>query len=107
MIDNQINIGQFVAAEIVVILIMTSVEKLILSMETIYDVLTALEKIGTVTDLPLDSDDGVYFEKRPGFPGMEVSLKNLTFQYQEEKEPLLHGLDLHIKPGEKLCNKWV
>ena len=51
VIDQQMNIGQFVAAEIVILLIVNSVEKAILSFETIYDVLTALEKIGQVIDL--------------------------------------------------------
>ena len=46
VIENQINIGQFVAAEIIVILVIASVEKLILTMESVYDVLTAIEKIG-------------------------------------------------------------
>ena len=45
VIENEINIGQFVASEIVIILIVNSAEKLILTMEPIYDVLTAVEKI--------------------------------------------------------------
>ena len=48
VIDNQINVGQFVASEIVIILIVNSAEKLILTMEPIYDVLTAVDKISTV-----------------------------------------------------------
>lgn len=56
VIENQIGIGQFVAAEIVILLITSSVEKIILNLETVYDVLTALEKIGSVTDLNLEED---------------------------------------------------
>ena len=40
--EQQMNIGQFVAAEIIIILIINSVEKLIKSLDSIYDVLTAL-----------------------------------------------------------------
>ena len=57
--NQQMNIGQFVASEIIIILVLASVEKLILSMETIYDVLTSIEKIGTVTDIPLEPNTGV------------------------------------------------
>ena len=39
------NIGQFVASEIIILMILGAVEKLIGSLETIYDVLTSLEKI--------------------------------------------------------------
>ena len=59
VLNQQMNIGQFVAAEIVIILLLNSIEKLILSFETIYDVLTGLDKIGYFTDLPLENDTGL------------------------------------------------
>ena len=52
------NIGQFVAAEIIIILVMSSVEKLITGLESFYDVLTSLEKIGQVVDKELEPQDG-------------------------------------------------
>ena len=58
VIQNEINVGQFVASEIVIILIINSAEKLILTMEPIYDVLTAVEKMSTVTNIPLEEDQG-------------------------------------------------
>jgi len=54
VIDNQINIGQFVAAEIVILLIIGSAEKLIFTLDVVYDTLTGVEKIATVTDLEQD-----------------------------------------------------
>lgn len=63
VLQNEINIGQFVAADIVVILVISSVEKMIVTMETIYDVLTALDKLGYVTDLPLEDNSGLSFER--------------------------------------------
>ena len=51
VIQQQMNIGQFVAAEIIILLVINSVEKIIIGLETFYDVLTAVEKIGQVTDL--------------------------------------------------------
>ncbi|MDX5320663.1 MAG: hypothetical protein LPK45_06160 [Bacteroidota bacterium] len=58
VLDGQINLGQFIAAEIVIILIMGSVEKLLLSMEGIYDVLTAVEKVAKVPEQEIDSPEG-------------------------------------------------
>jgi len=103
VIDNQINIGQFVAAEIVVILIMASVEKLILSMETIYDVLTALEKLGTVTDLPLEREEGLPADKIDQGKGLRILLENLTYQFPEAEVPALKDIKLEIASGERLC----
>jgi len=103
VIDNQINIGQFVAAEIVVILVMASAEKLILSMETIYDVLTGLEKLGTVTDLPLETNSGHLSDRDSVQAGMEVMMEDLSYQFHDSDKPTLDAMSLSIRPGERLC----
>lgn len=103
VIDNQINIGQFVAAEIVVILIMASAEKLILSMEVIYDVLTGLEKLGTVTDLPLEDKKGHRFNGHPVKEGMSVMMEDLSYQFPDSDQLTLDKLSLSIKSGERIC----
>ncbi len=51
LIAKQINIGQFVAAEIVIILTISAIEKLIIKLDVVYDALTSLDKIGHVLDL--------------------------------------------------------
>src|SRR5690606_8387376 len=38
VIDQQINLGQFIAAEIIIILILNSIEKIIMSLDSIYDI---------------------------------------------------------------------
>lgn len=53
VIDQQMNLGQFVAAEILILLILGAVEKIIQLLETVYDVFTSLEKLGQVQDLPM------------------------------------------------------
>lgn len=58
VINQQMNIGQFVAAEIIILLVISSVEKLITGLESIYDVLTSLEKIGQVVDKDLEPQGG-------------------------------------------------
>lgn len=54
VVSRQMTIGQFVAAELVIVLITSAVDKLSTSIETVFDLLTAVEKLGNVTDLPLD-----------------------------------------------------
>ncbi len=104
VMDNQINIGQFVAAEILVIFIVDSVEKLILLHETGYDVLTATEKIGQVSDLPLEREDGVRVEDFcDSHQPFSVELRNLSYQYDDAPEPVLKGLTFSIKPGERVA----
>ena len=54
VLNQKMNIGQFVAAEIIILLVINSVEKIIVGLETLYDVLTAVEKIGQVSDLQIE-----------------------------------------------------
>ncbi|TXB64492.1 peptidase domain-containing ABC transporter [Phaeodactylibacter luteus] len=103
VIQNQINIGQFVAAEIVVILVLNSVEKLILTMDTIYDVLTGLEKLGAVVDLPIEGEEGTRFEQIDTGTGIEVTLENLQFRFADATKNTLDNLSLSIKPNERIC----
>ncbi len=104
VIDNRINIGQFVAAEIVVILILASVEKLILSMDTVYDVLTAIDKLGFVLDLPLENEDGISVEDLEfTADGLSLEVKNLSYQYPNSRGITLEKISLNIQAGEKIC----
>lgn len=103
VMSNQINIGQFVAAEIVVLLVVNSVEKLILSMETIYDVLTAVEKLGSVTDLPIEGTSGILFDDIDTGQGMDVQVHNLSYSFDDSEEPVLKNLNFAVKSGERIC----
>lgn len=103
VIDNQINIGQFVASEIVIISIITSIEKLMLTMDTVYDTLTALEKLGIVTDLPVESEKGLPFEKIDTGEGMNLSVQELYFKYEDAPKPTLNNLSFEITAGEKVA----
>ena len=103
VIENQISIGQFVAAEIIVILILNSVEKLILSMDTVYDVLTGLEKIGFVTDLPLERAGGADFNEITDQESISVELEDVTFQFDDATRPTLDSVSLKIPARERIC----
>ncbi len=103
VISKEINVAQFVASEIVIILVMSSTEKLITSMETIYDVLTALDKIGYVTDIPLEKIEGISFEKKDTDLGMQINIRDLHYQYPYAEFPAINGINLDIKPNEKVC----
>lgn len=100
VIEQQMNIGQFVAAEIVILLIVNSVEKLTLSFETIYDVLTSLEKIGQVTDLELEKDGGLKTDYKK--EGMAVNIGNIFYSYPGESKLTINNISLDINPGENV-----
>ena len=102
VINQQMNIGQFVASEIIIILVLASVEKLILSMETIYDVLASIEKIGYVTDIPLEQDTGAKMSMEEK-EGLSIHLNKLSYRFAEEDKDMLKDIELSINSGEKVC----
>ena len=102
VLNQQMNIGQFVASEIIIILILNSIEKLILSMETIYDVLTAIEKIGMVTDIPLEDNEGI-FVPREETRQISVEMTDLSYHSPFSNKAVLKDLNFRIAPGEKIC----
>lgn len=68
VIDQQMNLGQFVAAEVLILLLLGAVEKMIKTMETLYDVMTTLEKLGEVQDLPMTFEEPAPSTKSEIFP---------------------------------------
>lgn len=103
VINQQMNIGQFVASEIIIILVLASVEKLILSMETIYDVLTAIEKIGLVTDLELEKYQGEKLDETGD--GLNIKAKNLSYSINlfNNKEAILNNIEFNMSSGSSMC----
>jgi ABC-type bacteriocin/lantibiotic exporter with double-glycine peptidase domain len=104
VMQQLMNIGQFIAAEIIILVVMASVEKLIMSFETIYDVLTALEKIGQVTDMELETgqEQGIDLGQHCTQGGVGLDLEKVNFTYPGNQRPTLHDLSLNVKCGEKI-----
>lgn len=100
VISRQISLGQFVASELIIVAVLAGVEKLILSMESIYDILTSAEKAGHVTDLPLEDNGGNALP--PSTKGMSVTLRDITYRYQPGSRPVLREASATVKPGERV-----
>ncbi len=100
LVSNEINVGQFAAAEIVILTVLASVEKLINSLDKMYDILTSVEKLGKVIDKPLEAAGTLQLTEKD--KGLAVAMKNLSFSYNQTKE-ILHHISFTVKPGEKVC----
>ena len=101
LVNEQLNIGQFIAAEIVILIVMASVEKLIGNLDNVYDVLTSVEKLAKLTDNPTEVT-GEYRDSSFRQGGMSIVVKDLCFGYEPSKL-ILENISFSIKPGEKLC----
>jgi len=101
MLKQQLNVGQFIAAEIVILTIINSVEKLISNLDSVYDVLTAVEKIEQLTDKETETGGTVIFPDTA--EGMSVTLKETSFTFPDAKEPAISNISFSVKAGEKAC----
>lgn len=101
VVERQMNIGQFVASEIIVLLIMGAIEKLIFSIEVIYDVLTSLEKLGQVTDAELEKD-GKLMSMEQIEEGVNISLEDVDFHFPGELTLVLKDVSFEVGKGEKV-----
>jgi ABC-type bacteriocin/lantibiotic exporter with double-glycine peptidase domain len=102
VMEQEMNIGQFVAAEIVIVMIINSVEKLIRNLEVVYDVLTAIEKVAQVTDLELEKADGLDLSENCNDTGLSIKLNDVNFKYPGSKYETLKGISLDIKQNERV-----
>ncbi len=102
LINDQISIGQFVAAEVIIVLVVNSVEKLILSLETVYDTLVAVEKLGHVMDLELEHHSPSEKIVVANPEGLKYCMKDVVFHPQDAEEPILKGVSLTVQPGKKV-----
>jgi ABC-type bacteriocin/lantibiotic exporter with double-glycine peptidase domain len=100
LVDQQINIGQFIAAEIVILTVIGSVEKLIMNLDKVYDVLTSVQKLNKVTESEVEVE-GTALMSDTG-KGVSIDFHNVSFQYQDGIQAL-RGMELHVTPGQKVC----
>lgn len=101
LIDNQISIGQFVAAEVIIILIVSSVEKIILSLDAVYDTLTATEKIGQIMDIPMERQEGTEKFLQTNNESLQFQIRNLSFRSKNTTQEILEDVSFELKPGDK------
>jgi ABC-type bacteriocin/lantibiotic exporter with double-glycine peptidase domain len=100
VLSQEMNIGQFVAAEIIILLVIGSVEKIILGLETFYDVLTSVEKIGVVTDMVLEQEST--HEVTSCFTSLTLEIDNVGFKFPNSNSLILKDINLEIKPADKI-----
>lgn len=100
VLNQQMNIGQFVAAEIIILLVINSVEKIIVGLETFYDVLTSVEKIGLITDLK--TEETMVNEPNYCFTNISLETENVKFKFPDSNDNVIEAINLKIEPSEKI-----
>jgi ABC-type bacteriocin/lantibiotic exporter with double-glycine peptidase domain len=106
VINRQLTLGQLVAAELIVTIVVTSFVKLIKSLETYYDLMAATDKLGQLIDLPIEHEGGeslpAVTELPNGRRGGGVVFRDVQFDYPDGRR-VFENLSFEIKPGERIA----
>ncbi|WP_445453841.1 peptidase domain-containing ABC transporter [Flavobacterium sp. 25HG05S-40] len=100
VLNQKMNIGQFVAAEIIILLVINSVEKIVIGLETLYDVLTAVEKIGQITDLEIEEAHS----KKADFcyTNIQLDVESMSYRFPDAANYVLEKINLTINQSDKI-----
>ena len=98
VIKRQLTLGQLVAAELVVAAVSKSFVKLGKHLESFYDLVASVHKIGILVDLPLEA---VHDGRPAGTGPASVRLREVACELGDGR-PGLRDLDLEIAAGERV-----
>ena len=87
VIERQLTLGQLVAAELVVAAVVAGISKLAKHLESYYDLLASMDKLGMLTDLPVESEGADAL--RPSIEPASAAVRTPTF-------------DARFPPGERV-----
>ncbi len=95
VMNGQLSLGQLVASEIVILLILSATDKLVQYLESGYDLLAAVDKVHQVLRFEQERVDGTSLPDITH--GLHLKCHNITFGYRPEKNVVQH-LSLNLPP---------
>jgi ABC-type bacteriocin/lantibiotic exporter with double-glycine peptidase domain len=99
VIQGELTLGQLVAAELIVVVIVGSFAKLGKHMESFYDLMASMDKLGHLFDLTTEPHDKS-FHLREGTPAA-LSVCNVSLHVDHES--VLHDLNFQVEPGSSVA----
>jgi ABC-type bacteriocin/lantibiotic exporter with double-glycine peptidase domain len=103
VISGQLSLGQLVAAELIVAVVVGSFAKLGKHMESFYDLMASIDKLGTLLDLPIERTDGLLSSPATGVgTSSGIVVRDVSYVLPDGRE-ILHKLSLVISPGDRVA----
>lgn len=104
LVSQQINVGQFIAADIVIIAIIASIEKLITNLDSVYDALVSVEKLSVIVEADTEQSGNLLLPQKN--EGVHLQFNSVSFAYSDSV-PVLNNISFSINAGQILQLKGV
>ena len=101
MSERKLSVGQLAAAELIVSSVVTGVAKFSKQLDAWYDLVTAVDKLGHLVELPTDRSDGAPLpatDRRP----LGLEFVDVEYRY-EDAPPTVQGVHLQVAPGARVA----
>jgi putative ABC transport system ATP-binding protein len=98
VIRGEINIGQFVAAELIIFGVLGSVMRLVNKLSDFYDLLAALDKISVIEDFPQEPNGEVVLDQ----PIQHLNVNAISFAYHPRVQAL-PPLGFQLSQGQSMA----
>lgn len=102
VVDQQISLGQFVASELVLFLILNAVQDLVGHLESTYDAFVGIEKLSQIFTPPTEKVSGIILPPKKAY---SIRIRDLNFIAQKytPSHVILREVNMDIRAGEKVC----
>jgi putative ABC transport system ATP-binding protein len=101
VISKQLTLGQLVAAELIVTVIVGAFAKLGKHLDNFYDLMAAVDKLGALFDLPTERKNGELADEAP--LGARIQVYDVSYKYAQAPTATLKGVNFSVQPGERVA----
>jgi len=99
VVEKRLSLGQFVASELVLFLMLGAIQNLVANLDALYDALVGIDKLNQLFQVPEEKTLGARLLGKTA--GLRIQVSNLSVT--SFKSYILRDISFTIEPGEKVC----
>lgn len=98
VVNGQLSLGQLVASELIILMIVSALEKIMGKLESWYDLLTALDKVNYIDQFEIERNNGINVSKN--LNGAEIVCEDIVFSYTPDRR-IFDKVNIKIETGSR------
>ena len=99
---GQLSLGDFTAYLLYATVLLNSIRRIVEFTEQFQQGMTGIDRFFEVLDAPIDITDAEGAKEMKNVKGA-VTFEDVSFHYGDDDTEVLHGLNLHVEPGQSIA----